>query len=384
MRGNVTRGGILAAVVGSAIAVAPCPAHAVPGDSHAATQRKLDELVGASPGAPGGEVVGGDRDGTWELTSGTAEVGAQRTFRPEDHVQIGSYTKTFVATVVLQLVADGRVRLDDPIESYLPGLVDGNGYDGNAITVRQVLQHKSGIADYLTPLPHHGGLYNPLLHQRTWTPAELVREALTERPHFAPGTRWEYSNTNYVIAGMLIEKVTGRWVGDEITDRLIKPLGLAHTSYPAAGHKAMPAPHANGYIGVRSLGVWIDVTEALNEPSYLGAAGTMVSTPGDMTTFAQALADGAVLPRAELAEMTRFTPITVDQKADGYGLGLYQLNLSCGGEAIGHYGGTAGFGEVTMATADGRHATVVVNSPLPALGAGMTTVLDSALCDGRA
>ncbi|WP_020668141.1 serine hydrolase domain-containing protein [Amycolatopsis nigrescens] len=368
-----------------AIVVVPCPAQAAPvaEDSHALTQRKLDDLVGGSPGAPGGEVVAGDHHRTWQVTSGTTEVGAQRTFQRADHVQIGSYTKTFVSTVVLQLVAEGRVRLDAPIERYLPGLVDGNGYDGNTITVRQILQHTSGIADYLTPLPHHGGLYNPLLHQRTWMPAELVREALTERPHFPPGTRWEYSNTNYTIAGMLVEKVTGRGVGDEITNRIIRPLGLAHTSYPAAGHKAMPAPHVNGYIGVRALGVWIDVTEALNEPSYMGAAGSMVSTPDDMTAFAQALADGRLLPPAEMAEMTRFMPITVDQKADGYGLGLYQLRLSCGGEAIGHYGGTAGFGEVTMATADGRHATVVVNSPLPALNADMTTVVDAALCDTR-
>lgn len=348
---------------------------------HAETQRRLDALVSTSPGAPGGEVVAGNRSGTWSLRTGTAQVRAERPFKPSDHVHIGSYTKTFVATVVLQLVAEGKVELDAPVERYLPGVIKGNGYDGTKVTVRHVLQQTSGIADYLTPTPvHRFGLYNPALHRRTWKLTELIANGLAEKPHFAPGAKWEYSNTNYIIAGLLIERVTGNRVSEVVTDRIIRRFGLTHTSYPEAGQKAMPTPHAYGYIGTGSVRAWLDVTESLNEPSYLSSAGTMMSTPADMMAFAQRLADGKALPAKQWAEMRDFLPITVDQKLNGYGLGLYQLKLSCGGEAIGHYGATAGFGEATMATADGRHVTVVINSPIPALGAGMTGVVDSALC----
>ncbi|RZS31129.1 D-alanyl-D-alanine carboxypeptidase [Herbihabitans rhizosphaerae] len=347
-------------------------------EDHARTTQALERLTGEQ-GLLGAAVVAGDKDSAWNLSRGTGRLGVNQPIQPTDRVRIASNTKTFVAAVVLQLVSERTVELDAPIERYLPGRVQGNGYDGNRISVRQLLQHTSGIADFFGN--YQGGPLNPLNMLRQHKQEDLVRAALRTKPRFEPGTSFEYVNTNYVLAGLLIEKVTGRDVGDEIDARIVRPLGLDETTLPKPGDREIAGAHARGYLGgpLGPVAGYIDVTPF--EPSYGRAAGAMVSSLDDMATFAQALADGKVIGKAELAEMRKPAP-----KDTPYGLGLYGMNLSCGGQAFGHNGLIPGYHTLMMATDDGRHASVVINGGFPQNDAIIKTAseaVDAALCETR-
>lgn len=325
----------------------------------------LDQLVGT--GVPGAQAVVTERGRSWEAVSGVGDRRSGKAFPHRSHVRIGSNTKTFVATVILQLVAEGKVKLDDPIDRYLPGVVRGNGNDGTRITVRQLLQHTSGLPDYLVKLDTDGTQH--------FEPAELVRTALTMRSHFEPGTKWEYSNTNYILAGMLIEKVTGRSTATEITNRIIKPLGLTDTYYPAPYETGIRGPHPRGYD--QADGKWVDVTD--QDPSWGGAAGAMVSTGQDVNRFFTALLGGRLLPPAQLAEMKRTVPADVFPGAE-YGLGLIRIPVSCGKELWGHGGSIPGFRTRGGVAADGRSVNVTVNQVTATGSADVMKVVDTAVC----
>ncbi len=323
---------------------------------------------------PGAGVYAGDSTGSWNLTVGTGLVGANRPVQPTDHFRAGSQTKTFTAAVVMQLIDEGKVSLTAPIERYLPGVVNGNGYDGNTITVRHLLQHTSGIPDSPSLRP-----------QPTYTLAELVRQGLERPPVAAPGSKLVYSNVNYQILGMLIEKVTKAQVGEAITTRIIGPLGLNRTFYPVPGIRTLPDPYVRGYrvLRIGPAVFWTDATSDF-EPSQFGSAGAMVSTEQDLTTFYQALVGGKVVSQASLAEMKTFW----DQgqgPGTGYGLGLAAGPLPCGGVAMGHSGIVNGYMSLTMVTADGRHASVMSNSAAfltqTASVMKMYKVVETALCE---
>ncbi|MFC4858981.1 serine hydrolase domain-containing protein [Actinophytocola glycyrrhizae] len=339
--------GSLALALGFAATV---PAGAEPRGDHADVQAIVDGFTSA--GAPGAMVYAQDRHGRWSVTSGTRELGTDRPIRPRDRVRVASNTKMFLAATVLQLVGEGRVALSAPVEAYLPGLVRGNGYDGTKITVRQLLRHTSGMADYVADV-----LGDPDANNHPWRPEELVALGLSHPPLFAPGNGWAYSNTGYIVLGMIVEAVTGNDVGAEITDRLIRPLRLWQTSYPAAGDKRIRGPHAHGYHAFPGQPV-TDVTEL--EPSLPGAAGALVSTGPDMTRFVRALLSGKVLHPHLLAEMRE----TVPARGYDYGLGIGEIPLPCGGTAWGHAGNLPGFDTFTAATDDGRAVFVVANGRL--------------------
>lgn len=361
----------LTAVGSAAIATAlalPVSAQAQSDDDHAVTQTALNALVAEA--GPGAGVYAGDSTGSWNLTAGTGTAGAARPIQPTDHFRVGSQTKTFTAAVVLQLVDEGKVSLDAPIEQYLPGVVDGNGYDGTTITVRELLQHTSGIPTNNSPKPQAGS-------DGSYSLAALVSDGLSHAPASAPGTTWAYSNTNYEILGMLIEQVTGASVAEAITSRIIQPLGLTQTTFPAGGDRSLPAPYVHGYSGGR-LGpffYWSDITAQL-EPSLYASAGAMISTLQDLTTFDQALISGKVVSPASLAEMETTVP---SYPGWNYGLGLSDFPLSCGGVAWGHSGEVPGYTSMTVVAPDGRHVSAVTNKQgdFPKL----RDVLDSALCD---
>lgn len=371
LRFGITFAGV-AAVVGLVI---PTVASASAEADHSGSQAVLDQAR-TEHQVLGGVLAAGNESESWSLSSGTAKLGTETPIQPTDKVRIASNTKTFVAATLLQLVGEGKIDLDAPVEQYLPGVVQGNGYDGTKITVRQLLQHTSGIADYLGV---NGGPLSPINQLKQHDPAELVRAGLQNAPVFAPGTDYGYSNTNYILAGMVIEKVTGTPVGDEVTNRIITPLGLNDTSYPKPGDKDLAGPHSRGYLGgqLGPVGGYLDVTSA--EPSFFGAAGAIVSTADDMTTFVQALADGKVLASAELEQMR--TPNAAGNP--GYGLGLYKLPLSCGGEAWGHNGLVPGYHSIEMATDDGRHVAAALNGgwPMKADAVSLDKVADAALCE---
>ena len=278
--------------------------------------------------------------------------------QPYDSFRIGSATKTFVSTVVLQLVAEHRLSLDDTVEHWLPGVVDGNGNDGSKITVRQLLQHTSGLYDYTADFPELATAAGfEALKYTTFTPAQLVAIAMRHQPDFAPGTNWEYSNTNYILAGMIIDKITGHTWESEVNQRIIRPLGMRHTVTPGT-NPYIYGPHLDASSTFGS-GPAVDTT--VWNPSAGGAAGEIISTTSDMTRFYQALIGGHLLPHAQLAEMETTVPaheLDVIFPGVQYGLGLMWIPLSCGGGYYSHGGDVPGYSTRDGVTPNGQRVVV--------------------------
>ncbi|SEF35016.1 D-alanyl-D-alanine carboxypeptidase [Amycolatopsis pretoriensis] len=328
-------------------------------------QARLDVLT-AQDGVPGAAAVVQDGPRTRVTRSGKGDVTTGKPFPRNGSFRAGSVTKSFVATVVLQLAGEGRVKLDAPVERYLPGLLPDR-----RITVRQLLQHTSGIPDYLQDFD----LSDPeALRHRGASPEELVAMALQHPALFPPGTSWSYSNTNYIVAGMLASKVTGKALGDLIAQRITRPLGLRDTYLPRRGDEKLPDPHAVGYTPDR-----VDFSDF--DATIAGAAGGLVSTPADLDRFYGALLGGRLLRPAELAEMKRTVPADLGVPGARYGLGLGSIPLSCG-EFWGHEGGIIGFTNLAGVAPGGRRVTVVLNqNPTPAEANGhLLAATDAAAC----
>jgi D-alanyl-D-alanine carboxypeptidase len=246
-----------------------------------------------------------------------------------DHFRAGSITKTFIATVVLQLSAEHRLSLSDSLDAHLPGLVRGAGNDGRRLTLRSLLTHTSGLYNFTDDT--EGAV--PL------TPLQAVRIALAHPPT-ARG-RFAYSNTNFILLGMVIRQVTGHSYATEAERRIINPLRLTGTSFPGA-RTSLPSPHGRAYSADGS-----DVTAL--DPRVAGAAGELVTTLADLNRFYAALLAGDLLPPRQLREMLD------TRTAHGrYGMGLYPVKLSCGTTVWGHDGHISGSYVRTAATVDGR------------------------------
>ncbi|MFC8197335.1 serine hydrolase domain-containing protein [Streptomyces sp. NPDC060006] len=298
--------------------------------------------------------------GSRYANAGVADKATGAAARSGDRFRMASASKTFVATVVLQLVGEGRLSLDDSVEHWLPGVVSGNGNDGSRITVRQLLQHTSGLFNYtgdFAPLTsvdaYQAGRYT------TWTPEQLVGIAMRHAPEFEPGAKWSYSNTNYILAGMIIEKVTGHSWEQQVTRRIIRPLGLRDTSVPTTDTR-IPGRHLHGYSDFGKTGPTIDTT-AFN-PSAAGAAGAVIGTTADLTRFYKALLGGKLLRSAELKEMkttVRTPDLDVVWPGASYGLGLMRVPLSCGGSYYSHAGDLPGSTTRNGISPDGRRVVVL-------------------------
>ncbi|MFJ3091595.1 serine hydrolase domain-containing protein [Streptomyces sp. NPDC086838] len=328
-------------------------------------------------GAPGALVETHARRGGAVLTSGVADVDSRTPVRGDSRFRIGSMTKPFVATVVLQLVGEHRVALDAPVGRYLPDVVRDHPGEWRGVTVRRLLQHTSGLPDYLDFLSPQEILTDPLAHHDT---RDLVDLALDRPRTFRPGHGWDYSNTNYLLAGMVIEKVTGRPYGEEIRRRVIQPLGLAATTVPGDG-PVIPGPHPRGYVRPGKDAPLMDAT-AIN-PSVAGASGEMVSSAADLNRFLAALVDGRLLKPAQLREMMRTRPAGDDR---AYGLGLERRTLPCGGHYWGHGGDIFGFQTAGGATLDGRQTSVMVNldpGGTDAQDDDIQAAVEAGLCGGR-
>ncbi|WP_282798265.1 serine hydrolase domain-containing protein [Streptomyces sp. CC224B] len=320
---------------------------------HGATQRALDALERA--GMPGVAAEVKDARGKWFGSAGYADTATKRKRTPADHVRAGSNTKSFVAVVLLQLEAEGRLRLDDPVERWLPGVLRGNGYDGTKVTVRQLLNHTSGVHDMVSTPEWREYMNGPgfLAHRyETRTPRQIVDMALKYAPDFEPGTGWNYSNTNYVLAGMIIEKVTGRTYAHEAEQRIIKRLKLRETTFPGTD-PTMPAPHPIGYSKLYAANPGPEVYDATEyNPAWSGATGEVISTTGDLNRYYSALIKGELLPPAQQREL-------LDTVETGtfyeYGAGLIVRTLSCGVKVYGHDGIVWGSLTSSATTADGKH-----------------------------
>ncbi|GHC77922.1 serine hydrolase domain-containing protein [Streptomyces flavofungini] len=341
-------------------------------------QRQVDAIHESGAVGVSAEVASPDaRD---RARAGTAERGTSRPMPSNGRFRIGSATKTFTATVVLQLVGEGRMSLADTVERWLPGVVRGNGDDGSRVTVRQLLQHTSGIPD---TLPHIPALRSADGYRaerfRTYTPRELVGLAMRDGTEFPPGDGWSYSNTNYVLAAMIIHEVTGRSWAREVNDRIIRPLRLRGTSTPGT-FPSIRGPHAQAYAAF-GTGTAIDVT-ALN-PSMAHGSGSIISTTHDLNRFYRALLGGRLLAPAQLAEMT--TTKDAPELGVRYGLGLGELPLSCGGSYFGHPGELLGHHTWSGVTRDGSRTAAVYTTSDGGKETqeAMRTLVDRELCRNR-
>ncbi|MEQ4207700.1 serine hydrolase domain-containing protein [Actinopolymorpha sp. B9G3] len=324
-------------------------------------------------GTPGVALATITGDGaTTAIARGVADRRTNRPARPDDRYRIGSITKTMTAVVVLQLVAEGKIGLDDRVVRWMPGL----GLD-ERITVRHLLQHTSGFhTDTMLASP-------PWSYDRNrfhyFSYRDLVRIALTNpEPRRTPGTHHEYSNTNYVLAGMLIEEVTARPVGVEFARRIFGPLGMRDTSYPVA-NPVIAGRHLRGYLQDGPDKPLYDTTTY--SMSWLRTAGGVVSTTRDELTFLRALFSGRLLPKPLFDEMRNVGEF-------GYGLGIYPVEVPCvpGGVAWGHNGQVFGYYSAVFTTPDGsRQAAVGANAWIMTedgtLNPTAEQVAAAALCD---
>lgn len=358
MSRRLAAGGVVLATV--AVLVAPVvPASArdtgatVPADRAVALQAALDAVRAA--GMPGLFAEVRDGGATWRGVSGVSDVSTGAPMRPDFEHRIGSVTKTFVATVLLQLVGEARVGLDDPIGRYVSDLVPADL--AASVTVRMLLQHTSGIGDYAA------GLFRSLddvarYQYQTFRPQQLVAVGLGMPRTNAPGASWSYSNTNYILAGLIIQRVTGLPVEVEVARRILVPLGLVHTYFPGT-EPYLIGPHSLGYVP------WPDGTlrdfSAYNM-SWAWAAGAMVSTTTDVNDFYAALLSGRLLRPDLLAAMQSTVPQNpADPAGTGDGLGLVATRAPCG-TAWGHGGGVFGYGTQVLRMADGSHEVTLADN----------------------
>ncbi|PXX54711.1 D-alanyl-D-alanine carboxypeptidase [Nocardia tenerifensis] len=316
-------------------------------------QAMLDRLVRESD-IPGAQLVITEHGRDTRISSGVGDLATGAPFPETAQVRIASTTKSFVAATVLLLVAENKVELDAPVQRYLPGVVHGPGGDGNVITVRNLLQHTSGIPDYLSKLDisTEAALRNPRPVE------ELIRLGLDQPADFAPGAEFRYSNTNYLLVGALVERVTGRRLREEVTARVIEPLGLTDTYWPDfPREQVIRGPHPHGYAMLEGERVDIDAFD----PSWGMADGAMVSTPADINRYLMSLLSGRVLPAAQLAEMQRTVSLgDPESPMAAAGLGLLHLPTECDHETWSHDGGFPGYGVMNRATKD-RAVTLVMN-----------------------
>ncbi len=313
-----------------------------------AVQPVLDQAVAG--GLPGISAEISTKSRTWFGTAGVADLTTGRQRRPPDRFRIGSTTKTFVATVVLQLVAEHKLGLDDPVERWLPGLVPSN-----EVTIRELLGQTSGIFDYQAdPVLQRQSVGTEFLVHRFdhYTPQQLVQIATAHPAPFAPGTSWGYSNTNYILLGLVVERITGHPLAQEIALRIARPLGLTGTYLPAGTE--IRGPHGGGYskLFLPDPTPIYDVTEL--SPSWSWAAGGLVSTVGDLTRFFGALLAGRLLPPAEQRAMFTTRPTIGWIPNTTYGLGMSSITLSCGRVVWGMGGAISGSFSYSYGTRDGR------------------------------
>ncbi|QYN25949.1 beta-lactamase family protein [Amycolatopsis sp. DSM 110486] len=261
-------------------------------------------LAGAIAGLPNAQATGAlvqvrGSAGAWSGVSGTADLSTGAPVPANAHFRIGSITKTFTAVVVLQLAAEHRLDLDAPVQRYLPGLLPAN-YP--RITVAQLLNHTSGLPG--VDLPEDPQWI--VDHRYTvFTPQQVLATAFQHDLVFAPGTSQQYTNTNYLVAGLLVEKLTHHSYGDEVRDRILRPLGLRDTSVPG-NDPNLPAPYAHGYQLVN--GQLVDLTR-MNQ-SIPWAAGEMISTTADLDKFLIALFQGRLVPKPVLQRMFTVPAVT--------------------------------------------------------------------------
>ncbi|MEV7617402.1 serine hydrolase domain-containing protein [Streptomyces sp. NPDC089799] len=360
VRPSARRGATVSAVALALVAgLAPAASAATAADTAAVTgptafgtpdSAALDQVLRntMAEGAPGAMARYTGPEGVLVRTAGVRDRVSGAAMDAQSRFRVGSVSKTFSSVVLLQLVAEGRIKLDEPVNTYLPGLLPDD-----RITVRHLMTHRSGLWDYTEDMFAQTVPGFEAVRNRTFTYRELVELSLSKPRTTEPGVAYKYSNTNFVVVGMLIEKITGKPVAKEYEKRIFKPLKLKNTSYVHPDTR-IKGKHANGYLHPDEAGApLVDSTE--QTVSWAQSAGAVISDPADLNTFTSALLGGRLLPAAQLDEMLTMTP-TDAAKTRHYGLGLRRYDLSCGTSVYGHTGTVQGFYTYAFSTRDGRRS----------------------------
>ncbi len=363
------------AVIAACIALATRGALADTSIFDAAVHAKIDAVVAKARSVYGGRtpvpavlVSVSNASGQYVRAYGFADLASRRPLTPTDHFRIGSNTKTFVISVVLQLVDEGRLKLDDPLSSFSLGVKVPNA---ERITVRELCQMRSGLFEaYDTPQIDALAKANKIVGESVFDARTLVRWAVAQKPLFPPGTKYNYSNTNYLLLGLIVESITKDTIAHEIQTRLIDRFGLHHTSYPAT--QAMPDPWAHGY-GLDAKKNWEDVSGTI-PVSLMGAAGEMVSDMDDMTRWTELYVTGKTSARA--TQRARLTCLSTGMGNVSFGLGI-----GCSAGYYGYTGGLPGYNTANYydpSTHTMILAWVVVQTDTPPPGMANALVTDLA------
>ena len=363
-RVRVSRAALVLATACAAALISPAGASAAPHQQSAIGTHQNSALATAlgrlvHDGVPGAIGIERRAGREWRAAAGVANLKTGQPIKPGDRFRIGSMTKAFVSTVILKLVAEHRLRLHDTVGRWLPGLVP----HGRGITILELLNQTSGLYDYINLHFYLGILRHPL---RTWHPLALVRRAVAHPPLFPPGTQWSYSNTNYVLLGLIISAVDHvspvRRAADpalQVYRRIVRPLELRHTTFPLTD-PALRHPYTHGYL-IHPPAAWhlptvLDTTR--ENPSWAWTAGAIVSTLDDVANFHRALFAGRLLAPAQRRELETTVPVVPGLR---YGLGVFRMQTPCG-PAWGHDGGTPSSVSISLTSPDGaRQAAIMVN-----------------------
>ncbi|WP_431903931.1 serine hydrolase domain-containing protein [Nonomuraea sp. bgisy101] len=331
---------------------AVAPAASAAGPDRPELQKAMQAFVDA--GFSGMQLRVHDEQGDWAGSAGVRKLGQSAKPPTNGRFWTGSVIKPFTATLVLQLVAEGKIGLDVPVADYLPEF----GLD-RRITVRMLLQHTSGLFNYTGDSDPDGKWVPGITANgaawladrfRSYQPEELIRLALSKTPRFEPGTDQKYTNTNYTLALLLIEKVSGRSYAEEMKRRILRPLGMTATVVPG-DRTQLPGPHAHGYYRIKdAAGKWKTVDISRQNLSLLAGAGDLISTTQDLHTFISALNGGKLLPAPLLTEMRK------PHSKMGYGLGLFVQDLGPNCGTVYQHNGSPphGYGTLMYSSPDGK------------------------------
>lgn len=381
---TVVLGGCAPSPSSTVAPVAPQAAEA-PTDA-AALEKKLAAVV-ADTLAPGAVVVvRSAKHGDFTHAFGTRAIGSREPIETTDQVRIGSNTKTMTGTVILQLVDEGKLRLDDPIAKLACGKRIPNG---DKITIEHLLTMRSGIPNYSLTMTLNRALDDEPL--RAWTPAELVDLALGQRTTFAPGGAFEYSNTNTVLLGLVIEELTKMPVEEALRARIFGPLGMKSTSMPARTSAAIPGAHPRGYqfgtnVETMTTGVFppekqaaaragrflpLDATDV--NPSWAWTAGSAISSADDLARYVEAMVEGSLVSKEMQAKrLGSIRPRDASDPSVGYGWAIAKL-----GSYYGHTGELPGYNSI-MAYDPQQKITIVAWTSLAAAPDGRAPAIEMA------
>ena len=352
----------------------------------AALQAEIERMMKANE-IPGAIVLIKSRDkGDWRAALGTGEIGKTTPLRMADYVRIGSNTKTMTSTVIMQLVQEGKLKLDDPISKFRPDVPDGRN-----ITIEQLATMRSGLYSYTFDRGFNETLDKD--PKKAWTPDELLRIAFSHPSNDSPGKKFDYCNTNIVLLGLVIEQLTGMSARDAFQKRIFEPLNLTHTQLPAARDSSIPTPHPQGYQFLSNVatidsyavpsaqlpaaleGKLKPLNQTNANPSWAWTAGGGISTADDLAVYVKALVVGGLLnPAMQKIRLDSIVPTNPDNpNAAGYGIGIARF----GPWLIGHDGQIPGYSTVMVHDAKADNTIIILTNlaAVPATGEGSALVI---------